>query len=325
MIGPWLVLAGAALAGAGATGLVTRHLRRRAILDHPNERSSHAVPTPRGGGWGILAVLVPVWAVLGVDPLVLAGMVPLVAVSWIDDRRGLPAGPRLIAQAVAIGCGLAALGDGARVFQGWLPLWADRGLAALCWLWFINLFNFMDGIDGIASGEAASVAGGLALAAAVSGAATGLIPPALALAGAAAGFLVWNWHPAKVFLGDVGSVPVGYGLGWLLFSAAAVGLWPAALLLPAYFVADASITLTRRALAGKPILQAHREHFYQRAVHGGRLRHDRVTGMVLAGNAVLIALAAAVPVLGWGGALAGGALAVAALLWRLQKAAATAV
>ena len=318
-----MLLLGAAAASAAATGLVTRTLRQRAILDHPNERSSHAVPTPRGGGWGILAVLVPAWAALGVAPGVLAGVVLLAAVSWIDDRRSLPAGPRLLAQAVAIAAGLTALGDGTLVFQGWLPSWADRGLTALCWLWFTNLFNFMDGIDGIAGSEAVSVAGGLALAAGLTeaglaGAAPQLVEPSLVVAGAAAGFLVWNWQPAKVFMGDVGSIPLGFGLGWLLFSAAGAGLWPAALLLPLVFVADASFTLARRALAGKRILQAHREHAYQRAVQGG-WSHARVVCAVLAVNAGLIGLALAAPRLGWA-AVAAGAAAVLVLLWCLHGA-----
>ena len=147
---PWLLLPGAALAGAVLTGAVTRHLRQRAILDHPNERSSHTVPTPRGGGWGILAVLLPAWAALGVTPWVLAAVALLAAVSWLDDRHDLPPVPRLLVQAAVVGLGLIALGDEARVFQGWLPGWLDHLLTGLCWLWFINLFNFMDGSDGLA-------------------------------------------------------------------------------------------------------------------------------------------------------------------------------
>ncbi len=309
---PWLVLPGAALAGAFLTGAVTRYLRHRAILDHPNERSSHAVPTPRGGGWGILLVLVPAWAALGVAPWVLAAVALLAAVSWLDDRHGLAPGPRLLVQAIAVVAGLMALGENAEVFQGWLPAWLDHLTTGLCWLWFLNLFNFMDGIDGLAGSEAVSVAGGLALVAGVGGTAVGLLEPALVLAGAALGFLVWNWQPARVFMGDVGSIPVGFALGWLLFAAAAAGLWPAAVLLPLYFVTDASVTLLRRLLAGKPVLEAHREHYYQRAIQAGR-RHATVVRLVIAANAILIALALAAPALGWP-VLAGGALTVLTLI-----------
>ena len=315
---PWLLLPAGALTGALLTGVVTRYLRRRAILDHPNERSSHAVPTPRGGGWGILLVLLPGWAALGVSPWVLAGAALLAAVSWLDDRHNLAPGPRLLVHVAAVGAGLVALGGEARVFQGWLPAGLDHLATGLCWLWFINLFNFMDGIDGLAGSEAVSVAGGLALVVAAGGAAAGLLEPALVLAGAACGFLVWNWHPARVFMGDVGSIPVGFALGWLLFAAAAAGLWPAALLLPLYFVTDASFTLARRFLAGKPVLQAHREHFYQQATQAGR-SHAAVTLRVIAANLVLIACALAAPTLGWP-ALAGGGLTVLALILSLRSA-----
>ena len=313
---PALLLFGSTVAGALFTGAVIRALRRRAILDHPNERSSHAVPTPRGGGWGILLVLAPVWWAIGVSPWVLAGLAGLAAVSWLDDRHNLAAAPRLLVHGAAVMAGLMALGDEARVFQGWLPGGLDHLATGLLWLWFINLFNFMDGIDGLAGSEAVSVAGGLALVAATVGDGSGTLSPALVLAGAALGFLVWNWHPAKVFMGDVGSIPVGFALGWLLFAAAAAGEWPAALLLPLYFVADASITIARRLLAGKPVLQAHREHFYQQATPPGR-SHAAVVRMVILANLVLIALALAAPALGWP-VLAGGVLTVAVLILRLR-------
>ena len=315
----WVLLPVSALAGVITTGLVTRTLRRWAILDHPNERSSHAVPTPRGGGWGILLILVPGWAMLGVAPAVLAGVAGLAAISWLDDRHGLPPAPRLLAQMAAVALGLWALGD-QPIFPTWVPWALDRAVVALCWLWFINLFNFMDGIDGLAGGEAVSVALGLAV---VTGAVgpvlvTGAAGPALVLAGAAFGFLVWNWQPAKVFMGDVGSVPVGFGLGWLLLSAASSGLWLAALVLPLYFLADATITLLRRLLAGHRVWQAHRDHFYQRAVRHGR-SHAQVASRVLIVNGALIGLVLiGLTVTGPWPALAGGAVMVGALCLRFQ-------
>ena len=310
---PWFLLPIAALAGVITTGVVTYFLRKKSILDHPNERSSHSIPTPRGGGWGILLVLVPGWGALGVTPALLVGLVGLAGVSWLDDRRGLPPLPRLLVQVAAVGLGLWALGD-RLVFQGWLPDSLDHVLAALCWLWFINVFNFMDGIDGIAGSEAASVAIGLALTAAVAGAAPVLIGPALVLAGAALGFLAWNWQPARVFMGDIGSVPVGFALGWLLLSAAATGLWLAALLLPLYFLADATLTLVRRLAAGQRVWQAHREHFYQKAVQNG-CSHAQVVRAVLVTNSVLLGL---VLTLSEPWALAGGLLMVGGLLWWLR-------
>lgn len=306
------------------TGRIRNWLVERAILDHPNDRSSHSIPTPRGGGWGVMLTLLPAWALIGavmgdagrVLP-VLAGIAALMAVSWMDDRRGLGPAPRFLIQVAAVAGGLSALpGDGS-VFQGLLPFWADRLAAAVGWLWFVNLFNFMDGIDGLAGTEAATIGAGLALVAALAGLApvTGLY--GMAAAGAALGFLMWNWHPAKLFMGDVGSVPLGFALGWLLLGVAAAGYWAAALLVPAYFLADATFTLLRRLAEGKKVWQAHREHFYQKATQRGR-SHAQVVRLVLALNAALVALAAASPAFGWP-VLLPGALAVVLLLAALAR------
>ncbi|HZH28077.1 MAG TPA: glycosyltransferase family 4 protein [Azospirillaceae bacterium] len=310
--------------GAGAwavTGRVLRHLRRRAILDMPNERSSHTVPTPRGGGWGILAGIVPAWLVLGVaggDTTALAalpGCLVVAAVSWLDDRGGLGPAVRLAAQFAAAGLGMWMLPPDALALQGLVPVWVDRVLAAVAWVWFMNLYNFMDGIDGIAGSQAASVGAGIALVVWTAGLPDGNAWPALSLAAAAAGFLVWNWHPARVFMGDVGSVPLGYLLGWLLLGLAVHGQWAAALLLPLFFVADATTTLVRRAAAGKPVWLAHREHAYQKAVQRG-LRHDTVVVRMLGLNGVLLILAAvatAGPAAAVAAAAAGLAITLAAL------------
>ncbi len=310
------------------TGRVLAYLRRRAILDHPNDRSSHSIPTPRGGGWGVMLTLLPAWALvaltsdggLRVVP-VLIGAAALMAVSWMDDRRGLGPAPRFLAQIAAVAAGLTALPADGLVFQGLLPLWADRLVAAVGWLWFVNLFNFMDGIDGLAGSEAATIGAGLALVVAVGG-----LDPAyglygLAAAGAAMGFLMWNWHPAKLFMGDVGSVPLGFTLGWLLLAVAASGLWAAALLVPAYFLADATFTLLRRLVEGKKVWQAHREHFYQKATQRGR-SHAQVVRLVLALNAALLALAVVSVLLGatsgWT-VLPAGAAAIVLLLALLAR------
>jgi UDP-N-acetylmuramyl pentapeptide phosphotransferase/UDP-N-acetylglucosamine-1-phosphate transferase len=203
------------------------------------------------------------------------------------------------------------------VFQGLLPPLADRLAAAFLWLWFLNLFNFMDGIDGISGVEAASVGLGLALVAVLGGLAAELVALPVLLAAAALGFLAWNRPPAKLFLGDVGSVPLGYLLGWLLLSSAAAGQWAAALILPLYYLADATVTLAKRGLRGAKVWQAHREHFYQRAVQGG-LSHGAVVLRVLVCNVGLVVFAL-LATAGWPWpALAGAALAVLILLARLE-------
>jgi UDP-N-acetylmuramyl pentapeptide phosphotransferase/UDP-N-acetylglucosamine-1-phosphate transferase len=193
-----------------------------------------------------------------------------------------------------------------------LPELADRLVAGLAWIWFINLFNFMDGIDGIAGVEAACIGAGLFVVLQGLGSPAGLGLIALATAGAALGFLWWNWQPARIFLGDVGSVPLGYLLGWLLLSAAAAGAWAPALILPLYYLADASLTLVRRLLRGERIWHAHRQHAYQRAVQGG-MSHAQTVRIIAAGNLALIGLAV-VAGGGWPMAALGAAVFVVLLV-----------
>lgn len=310
-----------------ATGRVTSWLRQRAILDQPNHRSSHTIPTPRGGGMGVLAALAPVWAglallladapgAMSVFPA-LAGALLLAGLSFLDDLRGLPVALRFGAQIAVIAGLVFWLPADARLFQGWLPFWADRLLTLLGWVWFVNLFNFMDGIDGIAGVETMTIGLGASV---IAGLAGWVLPGlwGIALAAAALGFLAWNWHPAKVFLGDVGSVPLGVLGGWLLIQLAIAGAWAAALILPGYFLADATLTLLRRAARGEKIWQAHREHFYQQAVRAG-LRHDQVSTRVALANGGLILCAIVASILSpWAG-LAAALLLITALLIHLGR------
>jgi UDP-N-acetylmuramyl pentapeptide phosphotransferase/UDP-N-acetylglucosamine-1-phosphate transferase len=303
----WLIAAVIAVFAASAvlTGVVLDRLRRHAVLDRPGPRSAHAVPTPRGGGIAVLVALCPAWAlaiVLAGAPgrlwVGLAAAVMLAAVSWIDDLRGLAPAVRLPVHAIAVIAGLSAAlaGDAPPVFQGLLPDWLDVVATGLLWLWFLNLFNFMDGIDAIAGSEAVSIGGGLALVLLLAWPVETAFPLALlglGLAAAAAGFLLWNRPPAKVFLGDVGSIPLGFLIGWLLIEAARGGAWAAALILPAAFLADATWTLAARTLRGADPLQAHAEHVYQRAVRAAGRSHGQVVAALLVANAVLIALAVA--------------------------------
>ena len=279
------------------TGQVLRVLERRAILDHPNERSSHRVPTPRGGGLVLVPVVLVTWIAIAIStnaldrlwPVIVAGAA-LAAVSWRDDLRGLGAGPRLLAQAAAVAAGIFVLPGIGQTFQGVLPPALDIVVTAAIWLWFINIFNFMDGIDGISGTEAACICGGVFLFALIGNWDNGIGLYALTVTAAALGFLRWNWQPARVFLGDVGSVPLGYLIGWLLLSVAAKGQWSPALLLPMYYLADATLTLLRRLSRGERVWHAHRKHFYQRAVRRG-LSHAKVVSAILCANVVLVACA----------------------------------
>jgi UDP-N-acetylmuramyl pentapeptide phosphotransferase/UDP-N-acetylglucosamine-1-phosphate transferase len=282
-----------------ATGAVLALAKRRAMLALPNERSSHTVPTPQGAGLALVPVLAVSWLVIGflkadtplqIDVIVIA-MIFLALISLWDDLRTLNVAVRLAAQILAVTAALWVMPFRGPFFAGLLAPSLDLFAAAVLWVWFINLFNFMDGIDGIAGVQTISLGGGIAVTALLAGADPALPWFGMTVLAAAFGFLWWNWQPAKIFLGDTGSVPLGFVLGWLLLTLAAEGQWAAALILPLYYLADATLTLIRRALRGEKIWRAHREHFYQRATQRG-LSHAHVSSAVLVGNLCLIGLAA---------------------------------
>ncbi|WP_425407321.1 MraY family glycosyltransferase [Hwanghaeella sp.] len=287
------------VASCAGVRMLIGYLTRKAILDHPVHRSSHSTPTPRGGGLAVSASVIVAWAVIqfltpvaGTVFLIGAALL-LVLVSWRDDVHSLSAGLRLGIQSVAVAVGLVWLTGQGLVFQGFLPHWADLFVSALLWLGFLNFFNFMDGIDGISAVEAGAIALGLSLIAYLrldTGLSADDGPYALVILAAAAGFAVWNWHPARIFLGDVGSIPIGFLLGALLLGLAARGAWAPALILPLYYLTDAGITLSRRALRGEAVWRAHKEHFYQRAVQRG-FSHAQVSTAILVANTILVALA----------------------------------
>lgn len=311
------ILVVAIFAGVFSWALIGRTrtvLLRHRLLDHPNERSSHTQATPRGAGLGLLAALLPAWLALTflappqsgageiVRWLVPGSALLLAAVSFLDDIRGLSQLTRLAVQAIVVVVTVQFLPG--PVFQGLLGPLLDTAITALFWLWFINLFNFMDGIDGIAGVEAFAIGVGIYAIGALFMPIAASHGQGLAIAAAMAGFLIWNWHPARIFLGDVGSIPLGFLLGWLLLDLAASGLWHAALILPLYYLADASLTLTRRLLRGAAIWQAHREHCYQVAVQRGRshsavVRAIALTNLLLVGLAFGAAATSVSPVLPW--------------------------
>ncbi|HEX7971147.1 MAG TPA: glycosyltransferase family 4 protein [Thiobacillus sp.] len=236
-------------------------LRRgeRLPMDHPNERSLHATPTPRIGGLGIMAgvLVAAIWlGGAGVLPVVLAAAA-LAALSMLDDARGLPVALRFLAHfAAAVAC-LLALG-----LSGWTLL-----AGTLAAVWMTNLYNFMDGSDGLAGGMAAIGFGALALAAWLGGAAD-LAAFSASIAAAALAFLRFNFPPARLFMGDAGSIPLGFLAAALGIDGAMQRVWPwlFPLLVFSPFILDASVTLVRRALRGEKVWQAHRSHYYQRAV-----------------------------------------------------------
>jgi UDP-N-acetylmuramyl pentapeptide phosphotransferase/UDP-N-acetylglucosamine-1-phosphate transferase len=312
------------------TWLAIPLLRRIGAVDRPNAQSSHDRPVPRGGGIVpvvVFALFIAVAEAPGafepIGVVVAVMLVALAAIGLWDDVRRLSPWPRLAAHAVAVGAALAVVPGDLLVFQGLLGLPADRALAFVLWLWFVNLYNFMDGIDGLAAGQAVTIGAGLSAALLGFGdvwldAWVGFV--ALPLATASLGFLRWNWPPAKVFLGDAGSVPLGYAVGGLLLLAAANGAWLPAAILPLYFVADATTTLVRGLARGRAPWRAHREHAYQVAVSAGR-SHRWVTSRVLLLDLWLVVLAVAAakdPGLG-ALSLALAFVSVGATLWYFRR------
>lgn len=241
--------------------LLASGLAGRIALDHPNARSLHVAPVPRVGG----LVLVSVAAVAmlpqpSLRPLVLIAVALMLLSAW-DDRHGLPVLLRLVAH---LGAALLAAVLLLPVAPAWVCLAATLALA-----WGMNLFNFMDGSDGLAGGMA--VIGFATLAVAAGGSGSELGVASALVAATAAGFLVHNFHPARVFLGDAGSIPLGFLAAALGLKGWADGNWPAwfPLLVFSPFVVDATVTLALRLARGHRPWQAHREHAYQRMVAGG--------------------------------------------------------
>jgi UDP-N-acetylmuramyl pentapeptide phosphotransferase/UDP-N-acetylglucosamine-1-phosphate transferase len=293
----------------------------RHALARPNARSSHKEPTPQGGGGPVIvATLAATWGAMAFAPNALGDQaLPLAALTaaalllavlgMIDDLRALPEVPRLVMQAIAVGMVIAVLpGDWRILPQLTWPI--ERACLFLGWLWLVNLVNFMDGIDWMTVAEFVPVTGALVLfgLAGVVELAPAIL--AAALLGAILGFAPFNRPVAQLFLGDVGSLPLGLMLGWLLLELTAKGFFVSALILPLYYLLDATITLGRRIIRREPFWQAHRSHFYQRAVAKG-MSVSAVVTHVFAFNVALAGiagLAAAVPSLAGIGLAAGVAL-----------------
>lgn len=279
------------LAGIVFGLVVTTKLRwqcvRWGMLAGVNNRSAHAAPKPQGVGLAFALLMLPVllglalYAPLTNTPFVwaltAAGAV-MALLGWWDDARGCPWALRLLVQLLCVGVCLVYLPP---VLPGIVPLWAEKGLFLLAWMWFINLYNFMDGIDGFATMQA------IFLAFALTFVALDLKPALSVLMGTGIAFLRINWAPSKAFMGDAGSVFLGFMLAGIMFYTLTPALIFSYLILTLLFGFDATYTLIRRVLCGKKPWQAHSDHLYQRAVRAG-VPHDKV---VLYGVAINILLA----------------------------------
>ena len=293
-----------ALAVSAGLIVALRPAFARYALARPNARSSHTTPTPQGGGIAVVAAtLLAAWlggalTSTGLSPsewlaLSLAAIV-LALTGAVDDIRGLHPGPRLLIQIFAVGLVIATLPDDfAVVPQLARPIeWA---LLLLGGVWFVNLVNFMDGIDWMTVAEVVPVTAGVTLLGLTNGAPPSTVVAAVALLGAIAGFAPFNRPVARLFLGDVGSLPIGLLLGWLMLMLAGRDNLAAAILLPLYYLADATFTLARRLIRREAVWEAHRTHFYQRATDGGFSVQEIVVrvfvvNLALAGLALITAI-----------------------------------
>lgn len=313
------------------TRYLISHAKQRQLLDIPNERSSHSVPTPTGGGMaivfsyvGFLVAAGLIFHVSDVQVYILAFTgVALAVVGYIDDHRHIPAQWRLLIHFAVAALLLASFDElpGVSVLGWyWQSGWLLSGLCLVALVWLLNLFNFMDGIDGIAGVEAVTCLCGATLILWVTGSSSWPLI-LLALAGCVLGFLVFNWPPAKIFMGDAGSGFLGFMLGALALATSASGhisLWSWIILL-AVFIGDSTLTLLRRAKRKEKVHEAHRSHAYQ-VLSRKWGSHLHVTLLVLAVNLLwllpLAGLASIWPSIG----LVLCILAYGPLVWFMYKA-----
>ena len=319
----WLVPAAAFLSFC-LTWLVRRYALSRRLIDVPGERSSHRTATTRGGGLAIVLTFL-----CGLSILFAAGLVPspvlaaicggggLVAlIGFVDDHRDIPAEWRLLAHFLAAAWALYWLGGAPPIADVAVPAGVFAALAALWMVWLVNLYNFMDGIDGIASIEAITVCFGALLLHFIADPASDLWPgPALLLA-SVAGFLYWNYPPARIFMGDAGSGFLGFVLAVFCVQAAwvATELFWAWIVLLGVFVVDSSVTLLRRMLRRQKLHEAHRSHAYQYASrkHGTHERVSLLVGAINLAWLLPLALLVASAILDW---KIGLPIAYAPLIW----------
>jgi Fuc2NAc and GlcNAc transferase len=288
--------------GAFVTSLIlTAMLRRIALstglIDVPNDRSSHSEPVPRGGGLAIVissVIAVGLLTGCGVIPIHLTlalcgGGIAVAAVGFLDDHGSLSPSKRLLVHFVAAAWAVACVGHVGELRVGTEAVRlgvAGYAISALGIVWFLNIFNFMDGIDGIAASETIFICGATLLFAAQSIGPIGIAGAAAAVGAASIGFIIWNWPPAKIFMGDVGSGYLGFIIGVLALSddarnPSALWTW---LILAGVFVMDSTVTLIRRMLRGDRITLAHRTHAYQHLAR--RVGHATVTVSVTVINVV---------------------------------------
>lgn len=266
----------AALLSCAVTWAI-RPLLLRHALARPNARSSHRIPTPQGAGIAVISTTLVIAgtiiayagaADMKIPVAVFGATLFMAVVGFADDVNSIPVLPRLLLQGVAVAAVIFTAPDDLRIVPA-CPLGIERGLLLLAGLWFVNLVNFMDGLDLMTVSEAVPITGAVVILGWLGELPVSTMIVAAALCGALLGFSPFNRPVAKIFLGDVGSLPIGLVLGWCLLHLAWHQQFAAALLLPMYYVSDATVTLFRRLVRREPFWIAHRSHYYQRATDNG--------------------------------------------------------
>jgi UDP-N-acetylmuramyl pentapeptide phosphotransferase/UDP-N-acetylglucosamine-1-phosphate transferase len=297
----WSALLVAGCAGLSALLIhVLRPILVRHLLAHPNARSSHTVATPQGAGLAVMASIFAACALgvlfwgQGSEPRLLGVLVAaagLTLLGAIDDAHTLSVWSRLGGQFLAASILVGTLPEGLRLFPGLMPAGVEDALMVVGLMWFVNAVNFLDGLDWMTVAQVVPMTLGIVVLHALGAVPDNVGLLALALLGATLGFAVFNKHPAQIFLGDAGSLPIGLCLGVLLIYVAEAHL-AAAVLMSLYTLADPTLTLFRRMAEGEQIFSAHRTHFYQQAVTQG-LTVPQVTARIFLLQVLLALLAIA--------------------------------
>ncbi len=277
----------------------------KSFLDIPDHRSSHTNPTPTSAGLAVVIASIigflliynsqdfsswkyPVTHCELISTLIT--FIILAAISFYDDRHDTSALLRIFIHIAAVIIGVYHLPDNFLLFDGKFPFITDRIILTIGWVWFINLYNFMDGIDGITATETITITLGMVIIGALGFLPIEITQYASIILVTFIAFLIFNWHPAKIFLGDVGAVSFGYLLAWLLIRGSVEFSVLTLAILPMYHFIDATFTITKRAFRKEKIWQPHKTHFFQIALRKG-LNHSQVVKRIAINNVFLLCLA----------------------------------
>ena len=274
------------------TRLTILALRQRVVPIEPASlRAGYKKPPLTGGGIAVVMALIICLLVADINYCIIFSMFLLTAIALLSDLIDIPLPVRLLVQllAVLLVVNVVPIPNFGHIFSATFPVWLNKSITIILWMWFINLFSLMDGIDGMSPMEMICIGMGMCLITVLSGS---IFPDtlssyALIVVTAGCGFLWWNWHPAKILMGEVGSIPIGFLLGYLLLLTITSGYPYAAAILPAYHVSDATLTAIRRLYKGKKLFTPYPDYYYLRALRSGR-KQDAVVRYIFGINFLLI-------------------------------------